>query len=244
MTEQKPYLWWLHTVSKRGFSAADAWKNKNLGTIVCSRCRAFKPGSRPIDVTVQNEIFRGDICFVCGFTGFTIVSERLVETLGPHLIATNSLVGHVFHEDGTPFRGLRTLVPKTLPLQLRGGKMSECSVCPECGHIFYRTLDKRYLLPLPRVKSLYHERYGLLIRDDIYLKKLKGVHLRCVKIEKIPFRGSPIDGIPVDLKTLPLGAAYSIQPSKRKNDGFIPLVKKFAETKHEKKTGNNTGTRC
>ena len=196
-------LWMLSPTGSNSFSAVDDWEKRSMSTWACSKCKAVKPGTSAIEAVIQKTKFRGDLSFIYWFSGFLLISTRLINALGARRVARHFYVGEVFQDDGTGLETHKTILPKGERLVTRGGPNSECNVCSKCGFIGYRAIGEQYLLRPRKVEPLSGDD-EMFCRDDVY-QQLAGLRLNRVNVKRIQFRDKPEDGLPMDLHRLPKG---------------------------------------
>ncbi len=185
----------LYSRSMHPLEMVDAQYKEALRTWLCPACKSPRPGTGPINVTVEDQGTRNraTLNLVMG-SGVPVARRDVLLSLGAERVFRDLYIGQVVKRNGTPVESLVTYRGRR-SLLVRGSKNVSYRQCPECANpLYFSMIGERYLHGQPpRGADLFESQlWGLIFSNEI-AKDLDLTKWEQVTHEIVPVRDIPAD---------------------------------------------------
>lgn len=161
----------------------------------CAGCSAHQDEWGAVDAVVsympKGRHFGGLRADDIGF-----MSRDLLACFSDQEIARGLHVGRLLDTNGNELERYCTVRGKH-SLTVRGDDQSEYRKCEVCGRDVYFPITRFYILPhsIARQEPIYEAASGFAVNEEIY-KRISSKRWRGARIDPLPLRDKPIDGMP------------------------------------------------
>lgn len=174
--------------------AKDAYERARA-TWLCVGCTAPKPGTKAVDVHIQEKMpAEPSLTFVNG-CGVPIANREFLMSLGIDLVQQDLYLGKVFGPTGDVFTNLVTFRGRR-QIIVRGSKNVSYRQCDVCGRSVYFAMGNRYLYPQPAadVSIFESDLFGLVVASEA-MERIKINQWRKLGVEELKVTEKPQDGL-------------------------------------------------